>query len=391
MKKASIVAIMSFLAVTLMFVAPARSQNSVEELMSSGNNLLRNGAFTEAISVYRKIVAKEPRNFEAQANLAFAYLQAERYDKAVAEYTRAISLDSKNAECWANIGFAYEKLGKSSKAAEAISLDSKNAECWANIGFAYEKLGKSSKAAEAISRSVELNPSNVDARMNLAAMYENAGAFDKAIAHYEAAIKTDASRGAAYSGVARCLTEKGNIAGAKKYCQEAIANDPNNADARWQLGNILWKKENKPAEALKEYEISVKLDENSQVFYENLALLQEEMGKKDVALATWKKYLIYLNDAMKKEEVQKRIDKLEGGETVSTGKADAKLNREKASQQNEEQMQQMKSELRKDSKTDTKRIDTKSVDVGSDFDKLGKDTGEALDLRKEAKKKAGAK
>jgi tetratricopeptide (TPR) repeat protein len=361
MKKVTFVFMMSVLYAALFLVVPAQSQNSVEELMSSGNNLLRNGAFTEAISVYRKIVAKEPRNFEAQANLAFAYLQAERYDKAVSEYTRAISLDSKNAECWANIGFAYEKLGKSGKAADAIS------------------------------RSVELNPSNVDARMNLAAMYENAGAFDKAIAHYEAAIKTDASRGAAYSGVARCLTEKGNIAGAKKYCQEAIANDPNNADARWQLGNILWKKENKQAEALKEYEISVKLDENSQVFYENLALLQEEMGKKDVALATWKKYLIYLNDAMKKEEVQKRIDKLEGGETVSTGKADAKVNREKASQQNEEQMQQMKSELRKDSKTDTKRIDTKSVDVGSDFDKIGKDTGEGLDLRKEAKKKASAK
>jgi tetratricopeptide (TPR) repeat protein len=361
MKKATFIFIMSVLYATLFLVVPAQSQNSVEELMSSGNNLLRNGAFTEAASAYKQVLAKEPRNFEAQANLAFAYLQAERYDKAVAEYNKAIKLDSRNAECWSNIGFAYEKLGRNKEAASAVA------------------------------HSVELNPSNVEARMNLAAMYENAGAFDKAIAHYEAAIKTDASRGAAYSGVARCLTEKGNIAGAKKYCQEAIANDPKNADARWQLGNILWKKENKQAEALKEYETSVKLDENSQVFYENLALLQEEMGKKDVALATWKKYLIYLNDAMKKEEVQKRIDKLEGGETVSTGKADAKLNREKASQQNEDQMQQMKSELRKDPKTETKRLDTKSVDVGSDFDKIGKDTGEALDLRKEAKKKADAK
>jgi tetratricopeptide (TPR) repeat protein len=362
MKKATFVFIMSVIYAALFLVVPAQGQNSVEEIMSSGNNLLRNGAYAEAASAFKQVLSKEPRNFEAQANLAFAYLQAERYDKAVAEYKRAISLDPKNAECWANIGFAYEKLGRSGDAANAIN------------------------------RSVELNPSNVEARMNLAAMYENSGAFDKAIAHYEAAIRTDAKRGDAYSGVARCMTEKGNIAGAKKYCQEAIATDPNNADAHWQLGNILWKKENKQAEALKEYEISVKLDENSQVFYENLALLQEEMGKKDIALATWKKYLIYLNEAIKKEEVQKRIDKLENGEAVSSsGKADAKANREKASQANEEHMQQMKSDLRRDSKTDAKRLDTKSVDVGSDFDKIGKDTGEGLDLRKEAKKKSETK
>jgi tetratricopeptide (TPR) repeat protein len=360
MKTTKLMCIMSVLAAAFVLVMPARSQNSVEELMASGDNLLKNGAYTEAISVFRQVVAKEPRNFEAQANLAFAYLQAERYDKAVAEYNRAISLDPRNADCWANIGFAYEKLGKSGKAADAIS------------------------------RSVELNPSNVDARMNLAAMYENAGAYDKAIAHYEAAIRTDGKRGEAYSGVARCLTEKGNVAGAKKYCQEAIAADPNNADAHWQLGNILWKKENNKAEALKEYQISVKLDENSQVFYDNLGLLQEEMGKKEDAIATYKKYLIYLNEAMKKEEVQRRIDKLENGEAVSTGKADAKANREKASEQNEAQMQQLKSDLHRGSTGEAKHIDAQPVDVGSDIDNISKDTTQGLDLRKEAKKKAAA-
>jgi tetratricopeptide (TPR) repeat protein len=360
MKKSAVISIMSVLAVTMLFVFPARSQNSVEELMANGNNLLKNGAYTEAISVFRQVLSKEPRNFEAQANLAFAYLEAERYDKAVVEYNKAISLDSRNAECWANIGFAYERLGKTGKAADAIA------------------------------RSVELNPGNLEARMNLAAMYENAGAFDKAVAHYEAAIKTDGSKGAAYCGVARCLTEKGNIAGAKKYCQEGIAADPKNAEAHWQLGNILWKKENNQAEALKEYQKSVTIDENSQVFYENLALLQEDMGKKQEALATWKKYLIYLNEAIKKEEVQRRIDRIENGEPVSTNKADNKAARDKASQQNEAQMQQLKSDLHREGKGETKQLDVKPMDIGSDLDKLGKDTAQGMDFKKEAKKKAAS-
>jgi len=269
-------------------------------------------------------------------------------------------------------------------------MEPRNAECWANIGFVYERQGKTSMAADAIARSVELNPNNVEARINLAGMYENANAWDKAIAQYEAAIRTDGSRGDAYCGVARCMTDKGNIVGAKKYLTEAIGHDANNAEAHWLLGNISWKKENKQAEALKEYEISVRLDPNSQVFYENLAKLQEEMGKKDDAIATWKKYLIYLNEAIKKEEVQGHIDRLERGETtVGTQKADSKAAREQSSQENSERTKALKSELRNDNKPEAKRLETQPVDIGSDLNT--KDTTATLDLRKEAKKKAEAK
>ncbi len=362
MKNVSLTRIMSVLAAIIVFVAPVRSQQSVEDLMASGSGLLKNGSYTEAAGIFRKVVSMEPRNFEAQYNLAFAYLQSERYDKAVAEFNKALSLEPKNADCWANIGFAYERLGKTQKAADAIS------------------------------RSVELNPNNVEARMNLAAMYENANAFDKAIAHYEAVIKIDGSRSDAYNGVARCLSDKGNVPGAKKYLQEAISKDANNAEAHWLMANILWKKENNAVEAFKEYRTSITLDPNSQVFYENMALLQEEMGNKEDAIETWKKYLIYLNEAIKKEEVQKRIDKLERGETPgATPKSEAKINRDKSSQESAERMNALKSELRNDKKSDAKRLETQPVDIGSDIANISKDTSNAIDLRKEAKRKAESK
>ena len=37
------------------------------------------------------------------------------------------------------------------------------------------------------------------------------------------------NRGDAYVGAARCLMEKGNVAGAKKYLNEGITTNPNNA------------------------------------------------------------------------------------------------------------------------------------------------------------------
>ena len=104
MNKSTLVSIMSALIVTGVLALPAFSQGSVEELMASGGALLKNGAYTEAIGTFRKVLGKEPRNFEAQYNLAFAYLQAERYDKAVTEFKRAISFEPGNAECWVRIG-----------------------------------------------------------------------------------------------------------------------------------------------------------------------------------------------------------------------------------------------------------------------------------------------
>jgi hypothetical protein len=74
---------------------------------------------------------------------------------------------------------------------------------------------------------------------------------------------------------------------------------------------------------------------------------------------------------------------------VSSSKADSKAAREQSSQENTVRMQELKNELRKDNKPEAKRIETQPVDIGSDLNK--KDTTAALDLRKEAKKKAEAK
>ena len=352
--------VIGFFIFTLLIISDAKSQ-AVEELMAQGNGLLKNGAYTEAITVFRKVLSQEPRNFEAESNLAFSYLQSERYTNAVNEYNRAIALSPRNADCWLNMGYAYEKLGKRSKAVEAIH------------------------------RAVELDPSNIDARMNLAAFFEDANQFEKAVTLYEQVIKIDgANRGDAYVGAARCLMEKGNVAGAKKYLNEGITTNPNNAAAHWQLGNIYWKKENKPEDAVKEYKTATTLDPNTAEFYENHALLLEDLHRKDEAIATWKSYMIYVNDALKKEQTEQRIAKLENGETVAASKEDKKIARDNLDQKEKADLDKLKSEMRKDNggKGDTKRIDAPPPDVSGDIDDINKSQGDSLDLRKEAKKKA---
>jgi tetratricopeptide (TPR) repeat protein len=284
------------LCVYLLFHISNVYSQSFEELMSTGNGLLSNGAYTEAITVFRKALSREPSNFEAQSNLAFAYLKAERYSNAVTEYNKAISLNPRSAICWLNLGYAYDNLGKRSKAVESIN------------------------------HSIQLDPGNVDGRMTLAAFHEDAKAYDKAIAQYEAVIKIGGvRREEAYSNIARCLLEKGDVAGAKKYLNDALAANSNNATAHWQLGNILWKKENKREEAIIQYKTATSLNPNASEFYENYALLLEEMNRVNEAIAVWKTAMIYTNEALKKDEIQARINKLESGGSTVPVRKDLKL------------------------------------------------------------------
>ena len=353
--------VVGLLFVMAVFFSGAQSQTSVEELMSSGTGLLSNGAFGEAITVFKKVLSREPSNFEAQSNLAFAYLQAGRYANAVTEYTKAISMSPRNALCWQNRGFAYEKLDKRSKAIDDIH------------------------------HSIELDPNNMDARMNLAAFHEDAKQFDRAIAEYEAIIKIDGAHHAeAYTNAARCMLEKGNITGAKKYLSDALSTNPNDADAHYQLGNIYWKKEKKTEEALKEYKTATILESNNALFYENWALLLEDLNRKEEAVATWKNCMIYQNEAMKKDEIQARIDKLEKGESVTTTQADRAQARQESDKKTKEEMDNLQKTLRKDKAEPSKRIDAPPPDVMGDIADINKNSGEEFDLRGAAKKKAAS-
>lgn len=329
---------------------------SVEALMGTGQDLLQNGAYDQAATKFRQVLSQDPNHFEAQHNLAFAYLQMRRYSDAVREFKKAIGLNGRNPETWANIAVAYESLGKRSEAVDALN------------------------------RSVELNPGNIPSRMNLATMYVNDGQHARAIAQYKQVIAMDAHQVEAYVNLARCYVSTGNIAEARKALQQAVTNEPQNAAAHYELGSIYWKKDNDTEKALKEFRLAVSLEKNSQEFYENLGLLLQELGKKDEALEVWRTYMIYLDDALRKEKIQKRIDKLEIGdkpeEQAGAGSAAPAVDRD-------EQTKQLRQDLRAgEGRRESQVMQTTPVDITGDLEDLQKDSGKKMDLKEEAKKKA---
>lgn len=342
--------------VIAIFCVHLRAQ-TIETLMAQGQHMLEQGAFSQAVTAFRQVVSREPDNFEAQFNLGFAYLNWGRNSNAITEFKKALSYQPSNSEVWSNLAIAYENLGKSDQA----------------IG--------------ALLKAVQYNPGNATARINLAAMYGNAKQFKRAIAQYRKVLSVDGMNEEALINISKCLVSIGKYKEAKNYLQQAVAANPNNGQGRWELGNIYWKNEKNLDKGISEYKLAITADPSQPVYYGDLASAYEAKGDKDAAVETLKKSMVYIDDALQKEKVQDRIDRLELGDSPkgAEGSSSPKLT-------TKNQINDLRSELREpQKKEDVKRLDTKPVDVMSDFDDLNesdKDVEDPLDLEKKAKNKA---
>lgn len=271
----------------LMLSATVLAQ-SVESLMNQGLELLRNGAWSQAATQFRKVLAQDGSYFEAQHNLAFALLQMGRYGDAVTEFKKAIALNGRSAEAWSNMAVAYEGLGQSEKALDALT------------------------------NSVNLDGDNLEARMNLATLFANQNKYPRAIAQYREIVRIDGSIIGAYLNLARCLVNTEDYAGAKRALGEAINTNPQSADAHYELALILWKRDKSQDEALKAFNRAIALNATSPEFYNSMAQLLTEMQRPQEAIAAYRTMLNYVNDALQKEQINDRIVRLERGDKVDS-------------------------------------------------------------------------
>ncbi len=332
------------------------SAQSVEEMMVSGQQLLERGAYSEAVSAFRQVTSREPSNFEAQYNLAYAYLGWGRYSNAVEEFKKAMRIDSKNSALWGNLAIAYEQLGKNQEAIDALY------------------------------HAVQLDPQNVTARMNLATTYANANRYKEAIAQYKQVLSIEGVHEEALVNISKCLMAVGSFEEAKTYLKQVNIANPNNGYAHWELGNLYWKKDKDIDRGIAEFKLAVSVQPENDELYDNLALALEEKGKKDEALEVWKKCMAYCSDALRKEKIQDRIDRLQYGNT--TGNADKGETTQKLTTKN--QIDELKKELRTDGQAEnSQRINAAPVNIMDDLNDLG-DEQEAkpLDLKEMAKQKA---
>jgi len=67
------------------------------------------------------VLAADPSNLKAQANLGATFLRAKRYDEACAAFRAAIALGASDPDIYGNLGIALGNAGKPKEAQQAFA------------------------------------------------------------------------------------------------------------------------------------------------------------------------------------------------------------------------------------------------------------------------------
>jgi tetratricopeptide (TPR) repeat protein len=184
----------------------------------------RNIDYRTEISIWADTVAKAPNNERAHRVFADALRKQGRYDEAIKEYREALSLYPDDNQVHNNLGAAYRSQGKLEEAAAefrgALQQNASDALAAFNLASVLEQLGRLDQAS--------------DAARNASVLFKQ-GKLPEAIQQCREAARLQPTA-VAYNNLAVMLSLQGDRDGSLQALRQALAIDPNNAEARKNIG-----------------------------------------------------------------------------------------------------------------------------------------------------------
>jgi tetratricopeptide (TPR) repeat protein len=213
-----------------------------------GYSLQKQGKWTEAIACYQKARELQPDSMEAEVGLANAlHAQGKLPSEEQARYA-AINLDLGNKRRQADdlkVAIEYYQ--------QAIAMQPDWADAHYNLGLALQKQGKWTEAIACYQKARELQPDSIEAEVGLANVLHAQGNLSSQEQTCYAAINLD---------LGNKRRQVDDLKVAIEYYQQAIAMQPDWAEAHYNLGLAL-QKQGKWAEAIACYQKARELQPDS--------------------------------------------------------------------------------------------------------------------------------
>ena len=194
------------------------------------------GSLYQAIALFERAAARDPKYARAQASLAMALAVLPAYVQdstpeilagAVAAAERAIAIDSTIPESYAALGYGYSLLGELARAdgtfQHALALDSTLATTWGWYGLLAGRLGDYAAAHDRIARAGALEPASLIARVWEAQVLVPERRFTEADSVASIAISMDSTFMLAWTWRANALLGMGQTARAVTLLERQLA------------------------------------------------------------------------------------------------------------------------------------------------------------------------
>jgi tetratricopeptide (TPR) repeat protein len=257
------------------------SPRHIDNLLREAIELQQNGAFAEAETAYREILALRPRHFDALQLLGALALQQRRYEEGVALLARALEIDARQAPVHSNLAFALNALGRHDAALaaanRALALKSGFVDAQNNRGVALAGLNRPDEALASFEKVLAAKPDFPEAWSNRSCALRDLGLAEDAVASCDRALALRPNYAEAWSNRANALSDLNRPVDAQTSYERALAASPDFADA-WNNLGLTFVDMNRHADALACYERALALSPDSAETHWNRALCLLQMG-----------------------------------------------------------------------------------------------------------------
>ena len=223
--------------------AVAADGKSVQAHTNLGATLRDLGDARGAVKALEMAVKLKPDQAQALSNLGLALFEAGEFARALEVLDRAARVDPKDTTALRNRGIVLAVLGRYAEARQCLervlAVEPASAAVNCNLGNVLRDSGAPAEALERFRQAIELDPGLVEAQIGLALALQDLGRDDEAREQSQRLMngRPDSAAALIFAG-RRCL-EREDTKGAAAAFRQAITLQGSNADAHYQLGNVL--------------------------------------------------------------------------------------------------------------------------------------------------------
>jgi tetratricopeptide (TPR) repeat protein len=179
---------------------------SVRQLLTDGNKCMFEGAYSDAISIYQKLLQRNPRDPDALNNLGAALVKIGLYAEAEEHFREATRLHPDFASAHSNLGEVLRIQGQFQDAENwlrrAVKLNPKHTDARNNLGLTFVFLGRLGDATNQFKKSLKLAPQNAGALFGMGHVAAIEGRFDEAKAMFNRALHANPRMASAWASMA---------------------------------------------------------------------------------------------------------------------------------------------------------------------------------------------
>ena len=254
----------------------AATQGPPEDTINHLINLYNQGQLAAVVEKAQALTKQYPKAFIIWNILGASAAQTGQLDKAINAFKRVIAIKPDYAEASYNMGNALKEQGKLEEAIEAynkaLAIKPDYAEAYNNMGIALQEQGKLEEGIEAYNKALTIKPDYAEAYINMGNALKDQGKLDEAIASYNKALAITHDYAEAYNNMGIALQEHGKLEEAIEAYNKALAITPDYAEAYKNMGNAL-QRQGKLDEAIASFNKALSLKPDYAAAHYNLSSL----------------------------------------------------------------------------------------------------------------------